>query len=64
MNAVLCSKLFVKSCKWEEKEKIEDVHSGLYGNLSLSPPVGQPSMRTTTPRVAGKKNALQNLVGI
>ena len=38
MNADFCSKLFRKSCKLEEKEKGEDVHPGLGGDLNLSPP--------------------------
>jgi hypothetical protein len=42
MNATFCSELFMMSCKWEEKERREDVHSGLGGNLSLGPPEWQP----------------------
>ena len=52
MNAAFCSELFINSCKWEEKEGREDVHPGLGGNLSLDPPEWQPSVLTTTPRVA------------
>ena len=32
MNANFCSKLLIKSCKWEVKERREDVHPGLGGN--------------------------------
>ena len=38
INAAFCSELFIKSCKQEEKERWEDVHPGLGGDLSLDPP--------------------------
>ena len=44
MNAALCYKQFVKSCKREEKEKM---HSRLGGDLNLLPTEWQPHVLTT-----------------
>ena len=42
-------KLFMKSCKQEEKERRKDGHPGIGGDLNLGPPHQQPSVLTTTP---------------
>ena len=39
----------MKFCKQEEKERREDVHPGLGGDLNLDLPEWQPSVLTTTP---------------
>ena len=49
MNAALCSELFMKFCKQEEKERREDVHPGLGGDLNLDLSEWQPSVLITTP---------------
>ena len=49
MNAAFCSKLHVKSCNWEQRERRENVIFGLGGELSMGPPEWQPSVLTTTP---------------
>ena len=33
---------YLRSCRWEEKERREDVHPGLSGNLHMGPPEWQP----------------------
>ena len=52
MNVALCSKLFTKFCKWEEKER-EDVHPDWGGNLNLGPLEWQPIVLTNAPCLTG-----------
>ena len=49
----------MKSRKWKEKEKGEDVHTGLGGNLNKVPPEWQPSVLTTTPCHTDKNHTIQ-----
>ena len=42
MYTPLCSKLFIKSCQWKEKERRENLLPGMGGDLNLGPPDWQP----------------------
>ena len=50
MNAAtFSSKLFMKSCKQQEREGRQDRDPDLGGDLILGPPEWQPSVLTTVP---------------